>query len=177
MRKFRSMLIATSVAAVLSAGTVWADAIVINPSRVALLPADESGTARLAVYFDLSEVPSAEGLVLDEALLDWRVTGVPSTTLSTFKLFPILESWTAEGAVNSGVDVTETESDTWVITRLDYERNVGGFVRFDLKDSVGQWLRNPNTNLGVVIATEDVPRSAWIGTERLPLLTVRYGLQ
>ena len=160
----------------LAPAAVQAEVLTITPTQAAVGPADESGVTQIILQFDLSGIQGGEGLQVDQALLQWTVTGMPSEVYSEYYLYPVAQSWT-EGGVATGTVPTmaETAADTWSYSPVDYENNRGGLLRFDLLHLVRSWLSGEATNYGVVIATEDLGRtglSEQLGHIRL---TIRYG--
>jgi hypothetical protein len=68
-----------------------------------------------------------------------------------------------------------SEADTWDVSSLDYERNGGVIIRFDLKNMMTEWLLDPARNHGVVIITRSLSQSALNAVVTRPTLTVRIG--
>ena len=140
-----------------------------------VLPDDGSGKARVALQFDLSSVLSGPGRYIDEALLEWTIAGVPSTTESSFEVRPVNSVWTAAtvagrlGLLDLGADPVSN----WIIEPLDFERSQG-LVRFDVTGLVRQWLEGESANYGVVVETGDLTNSVLSNQAGSATLTLRY---
>ena len=171
-------ILATALAALLALApaAVQAEVLTLTPSRAQVFPADESGVTRVALQFDLSALPTGQGWRVDEAVLDWTVAGIPSDRHSEYALYPVTQAWT-ENSVAAGTlpTLAEHTADVWSYEPLDYQRNHGGLLRFDLLGLVRDWLGAKTANYGVVIATEDMTRTALRSQLKTARLTIRYG--
>lgn len=177
MTRYVMTLASTIVVVLMEFGMAHADVLTVTPSRAVALPADGSGMTKVALFFDLGELRSGSDRRIDEALLDWRVSPVPSDRRSEYAAFAITGVWTAAGA-DAGVvvPIDLASSADWEIEPLDYERNDGGFVRFDLTELIRAWSSGSRINHGIVVATDDLASrdltKQFSGAE----LTIRYGL-
>jgi hypothetical protein len=158
--------------AVATPAQVSGEILIATPSRSAVLPDDGSGQTRVALYFDVSGMTQGEGRRIDEAFLDWVVSGVPSDRLTSYRVHPILNDWTL--ATAAGIVAAEEAADVWEYTPMAFTANQGGFLRFELTDEVRGWSGRV-ANYGIVIATPDVAGSALAGQLAGATLTVRYG--
>ncbi len=147
---------------------VHADMLSVAPSQTMVLPDDQTGTARVALLFDLSGLRAGEGRRVDEALIDWTISGVPSGSSSTYSLFPATAAWNG-----SSVSIAEDPVEVWDIEPLEVERN-GGLVRFSLRDLASDWAEG-GSNYGVVITTPDVTAQTLAAQMLDARLIVRYG--
>ena len=155
---------------------VQAEVLTIVPVKAVVCPADESGVTKVALQFDFSGIRSGEGRQIDQALLEWRVTGMASDAYTEYVLIPVAAAWSEAGvAGGSAPAMAEVASDTWGFSLLDYERNQGGLLRFDILHLVHDWLSGEATNHGVIIATEDLGREGLSNQLDRIRLTVRYG--
>lgn len=151
-----------------------ADVLSVQPSKAVVLPSDGTGTTRIALQFDVSGMRPGENRVIDDALLDWQVDGVPANRRSEYKAHLITTAWTVGATV---IDASEGEIASWDILPRDFERNGGGFVRFDLREAVTAWAQSPRNNVGVLIVTRDVKRAHFLTILESAVLTVRYGFR
>ena len=76
--------------------------------------------------------------------------------------------------------VGQIESDVqpvseWEFTTVDYDRNEGGLVRFNLRELASVWASGAAPNYGILITTDDVSRTHANASLQGALLTVRYG--
>jgi len=131
----------------------------LEPSQTALLPSDESGVTRVAIRFDVSQLPTGTHRVITRALVEWTVSGLTAQSECNIYGYPILQSWTAEGAASGRetVEAGEVEVAVWAVEPPDYARR-GGYVRLDLLDLVRDWEHGGTANHGVVITFSDIDR-------------------
>ncbi len=173
-----NMILGVALAGLLALAStaVEAEVLILTPTQSAVCPADESGVTKVVLQFDLSGITGGEGRQIDQALLEWVVTGMPSGTHSEYELHAATGAWT-ESAVASGTVPTfgEDTADVWSYSPLDYTRNQGGLLRLDLLHLVRGWLAGEATNYGVVIATEDLSRAGLSNQLSTIRLTIRYG--
>ena len=172
-----SGLIAIGLLAALSLPpAATAHVLTVQPVKAVVLPADESGLTRVALQFDFSGMRSGEGRQIHRALLDWKVSGVPSDRHSEYALYPITEAWTTAGAAaGTRVSTAADATASWDFEALDYQRNGGGFIRLDVTDLVRDWVGGEESNYGFVVTTADVSRQAIADQLSKAELTVRYG--
>ena len=180
MSYFKMNLAASLAFVVLSlaVGLAAADEAVLAPSQATVLPSDASGLTRIVLQYDLSGLRSGEGRQIDAALLDWHLTGVSASHDSEFQAFAATVSWTAANAANSGVGQIASNAEPvseWEFTTEDYDRNDGGFVRFNFRSLATAWADETLPNYGVVITTDDVNRANALASLPSAILTVRYG--
>lgn len=158
-------------------GVGKADVLVLAPTRIAVLPSDESGMTRVAMLFDLSAMRTGENRRVDEALLEWHVRGVPEERSSEYSVHAISESWTVQ-SVESGVpNHNEAAASRWTIDPLDSERIHGRFVRLNIAELVTGWSSGETANVGVLLTSPDVTRANALLDAESIRLTVRYGFR
>lgn len=148
-----------------------ADEVSLTPAQAIVLPDDHSGISRVALLFDLSSLREGEGRIVDEALIDWTVSGVPSENPSSYSVYPITSFWTG---ASTSISVTEDPTETWEIEPEEFARN-GGLIRFTVTELVSGWASGKSNNYGVVMTTEDVSREALSAQIMNARLVVRYG--
>lgn len=149
------------------------EVLTVNPSRAAILPVDESGQTKIALFFDISGLKEGLGRRIEGASVDWRISGTSSELRVSLEAYPITSSW-VEGAA-SAVTTTEEAVVFWDIEPIDNERNGNGLVRLDLQDLVASWAMGTAVNHGILITTPDLTRSLLADQLRSARLTVRYG--
>jgi len=155
---------------------VSADVLTVTPSQAVVLPGDVSGLTRVALLFDLSGMRSGAGRRIDEALLDWRVAGVPSNRRSNFSAYPVSGTWTVAGAVlGTALSIEPGTVADWEFESLDHQRNGGGLIRLDLSELVGAWTSGTRSNYGLVVTSGDVSGNDLSTQLSQATLTVRYG--
>lgn len=162
----------------LTAGRAAADVVILAPSRATVLPNDGSGLTKIVLQYDLSGLRTGEGRQIDEAMINWHLAGVSSSHDSDFSAYQALVSWTSATAVSVGVGRLESGAQPiseWEFTTVDYDRNDGGFVRFDLRELASAWASGASPNYGILIITDDVSRTHAAAGLDNALLTVRYG--
>jgi hypothetical protein len=176
MKRIMTLTGAALLAALSVAVPVHAEVLTLTATQSTVLPASDAAPARVALQFDLSGIAAGEGRRIDSAVLDWSLSGVSSEATSLFAAYAVTAAWTSS-AVGSGtaVSVDEDPAAEWDITPLDYERNGGGFVRFDLTHLVRQWADGERTNHGLLIATPDLSEGTLSSGLAAPRLVVRYG--
>ena len=104
--------------------------------------------------FDLSPI-AEDGDLVTMVSLEWPLDGINPDSLSTFLIYSVLDSTIlAPGSVPNTTD--SNLIGIWEFSPLDYARNEGGFVLFDLSQIAKNWLSGSKPNLGVVIKTGDV---------------------
>lgn len=160
------------------AGQVRAEELVLTPAQAVVLPSDGSGLTKAVLLYDLSGLASGEGRVIDAALVDWQLAGVPASDESEYTAYAATVPWTEATAVASGVGHIAVDAmpvAEWEFTTTDYDRNNGGFVRLNLTDVVAGWANGSVQNYGVVVTTNDVSRTNMTNSLNGALLTVRYG--
>jgi len=145
----------------------------ISPSEVALLPADGTEVARVALRFDVARLAQKRHLHLVGATLEW--TGSDLLTLpAVFWVEPITQEWTRAGLEAGTEDVEVSKAaDEWEITARDQARS-GNFVRLDLDRIAASWLESPRSNFGVILATSSLTQVALARQAAAAKLVVRY---
>jgi hypothetical protein len=145
----------------------------ISPSEVALLPADGTGVARVALRFNVARLAQKRNLHLVGASLEW--TGSDLLTLpAVFLVEPITQEWTRAGLEGGTEDVEVSKAaDEWEITARDQARS-GNFVRLNLDTATASWLESPTLNFGVVLATPSLMPAALARQAAAAKLVVRY---
>ena len=75
-----NMILGVALAGLLALAStaVEAEVLILTPTQSAVCPADESGVTKVVLQFDLSGITGGEGRQIDQALLEWVVTGMPS---------------------------------------------------------------------------------------------------
>jgi hypothetical protein len=126
----------------------------------------------VALLFDISGLRRGEGRTITEALLDWRLNGVPSDRHSEYYAYGLAESWTSTSVSVASHSEPEVK---WNIEPLDYQRNGGGVVRLNVTDLVNAWVIGTLPNHGLMVTTGDVSRTNIAGQLAEAKLTVRYG--
>jgi hypothetical protein len=131
----------------------------------------------VAFLFDFSGLPGGEGRRIDEAFLEWRITGVPPDRHTEYSVYLAQNAWTPiEAARGATVILVLTDPfDTWEFEPLDYQRNQGGRLRFDLTTVVRDWTQGVGAKHGVVVSTRDVGRAALASQLMNMVLEVRFG--
>jgi len=155
--------------------TVHSELLVLEPTRIAVLPATERGATQVALYFDLSSLPNGEKRVVDMAHLEWTPTNKAVEESCIYTAAEISASWTALGATNEGlVSVSSEKAAKWRVEPTDFERTAG-IVKLELTSNVTAWADGARTNHGIVITSAALSRSdaqARLGNARL---VIRYG--
>lgn len=141
----------------------------LAPSRVIAFSADESGRVQVALMFDVSEIARAD---VGEALLEWNLSAMESEGEYDFSVSRIDAAWDHELA--SRLEVADDAGANWTFEALDYERNGGGLVRFEITEFVRDWVEGNRGNFGVVISTKDLGVSDIRSDLSGPRLTIRY---
>ena len=171
----RRLMFGVAAAAVL-APVIGEAGVLTLTSQASVVTRVEDGPTQVFVRFDLSNVPDVQTVRVDGALLEWRVTGVPSDRESEYAVYPVTASWSGAGvAEGTAPGRAEDPFDTWSYTARDYQRNQGGFLRFNLTPLVRGWLTGSVTNYGVVIETEDLGPTGLDAQLGAMQLTIRYG--
>jgi hypothetical protein len=168
-RTIRNLVVIASLAI---PSWVNAQVLTLTPTQAVDLPGDGSGVTKVALLFDLSGIPQGQGRRIDNALLDWRMSGVPSSRRSEYAAYIPAGPWTIASVV---VPTLSEPTARWRIEPFDYQRNQGGFVRLNLTSLVRDWTGGARQNLGVVVATPDVSGTALVGQLGGAVLTIRYG--
>lgn len=168
-------LVVVSLAILMGVSTARGDELVIKPS-VAQVVLDASKSTKVLLLFDISGLRAGEGRSIDNAFVDWRISGVPSDRRSEYKAYVMVSSW--DTATMFGVNESEEhELATWTIWPQNYERNQGGVVRLDVRDAVVQWSSGSRANFGILVSTLDVSRAV-IGQQlEHATLTITYGFR
>jgi hypothetical protein len=146
------------VAVVIGGGAVAEGAsLVLAPEQAALVTAEGITDTEVAVRFDLSNLAGAQ---IDAAVVEWTPSGIAPDALTEYHLVLILGSWTAAGLSASAPQLAQLEAAWWEFSPLDYERNGGGLIRFDVTTLVSEWARGETTNYGFAIVTSDLARES-----------------
>jgi hypothetical protein len=153
-----------------------ADVLTLNPADQVVRMNEENGATEVLFRFDVSGMRQGSGRRIESAFLEGVIAGVPSDRRSTYNAYPVSSEWSSV-SVASGAEPTlsATEVAVWEIEPLDYQRNGGGFVRFDIRDLVDSWSKGTAPQHGVAISTLDVPASALAGHLSALRLVIRYG--
>src|SRR5262245_2084127 len=141
---------------ILSFQSASADVLALSPSQATILASDGSGAVRVALKFDLSQVPSGSGRQIIVANIDWPLDGLNENEPTTFNVKAITSDWSGS-LLQSGataIEVANEPSDNWLLESLDYER-VGGFLRFRIPGLVQAWLNDSTSNHGVMVTFEN----------------------
>ena len=172
-------VVCVMVAALLGApGASRADVLKAAPVEAVLLPDEGDGAIRVAFLFDLSGLRSGENRRIDEALLDWWLTGTSEEAVSEFTAYPVAESWT-ETSVAQGTapDLQEQRAATWDVFPTAPERGGERLVRLDLTELVNAWAAGATANHGVVVTTAGLSRATAGAQLAKATLTIRYGFR
>jgi hypothetical protein len=176
MKRVCGVLLAGAVLVVPAA--VQAEILEVAPTKAVVLPADESGLTKVLLQFDLSGLQEGSGRVVDEALLDWSVAGVPSEEMSEYAAYQVTSAWTEQGVGSGSLpSVGEGAVTNWEFTPADYDANDGGFLRFNLKGLTRDWAAGTSANYGVMVVTDAVSRATLSSQMENARLTVRYGFR
>jgi len=116
-----------------------------------------SDTAQVFFRFDLSPVRE-ESTRVNIIYLEWPIDGLRPDTLSTFLIYGVSDSGLTSGGA---IPYTDPEDllDIWEFSPIDYARNNGGLILFDLTQIGTDWFVGTRPNFGVVIKTADVDQS------------------
>jgi hypothetical protein len=135
-----------------------------------------TGASRVLIQFDLSTLPEGGGRVVDDAFLEWPVAGISSNTTSVFSVRPLTAAW-SNGSVAAALDSEALVEPTgeWEFGPLDYERNGGGLVKFDVSPMVRYWLKTQSGNYGLLIETVNVSSSTLGAALASVRLHIHYG--
>jgi hypothetical protein len=157
-------------------GGVEAEVLEVTPATTAVLDGVEVGSKSVVLLFDLTALEPGRGRQIDEAILDWPITGMSAEKRYDFEIFAITQPWTADGvaAVTEVVTPPDPES-VWDLEPLDFQRNKGGLLRFDLTRLVRMWAENPGSNRGVEIRGSDWDQAVLRNQLSRARLTIRYG--
>jgi hypothetical protein len=156
---------------VVAAASAGAHELTVSPSTTAVLPEDELGRSRVAITFDIGGMIVGEGRRIDDAWLEWRLTGAPEEGRLEFEAWTITGSWSEEG----DVAVAEEPVAFWEIEPLDQARNGGALLRLDLRSLVAEWASGAAENHGVVVTSADLDLSEFEAQLPDSRLVIRYG--
>jgi hypothetical protein len=148
-----------------------ADEITLPADLAAMVTDQSDSKTRVALSFDVNQLPTGEGRVIDEAYLEWDLTGIPNDVTSTFELHEALVQWVPQDGSVHSTAVSGILAAEWIITPRDYEAN-GGFVRLDVTDLARRWCQEANN--GVVLSTSALPSSSIASQLAAVQLRIRY---
>ena len=143
-----------------------------------MMPNDGSGVVKIACKFDLSGLRAGEHRRVEEALLVWSLTQVPSGVAPEFSLHSVTSAWT-KSSVESGAipQMDPTKIADWQVNLAAPESKEGRLVRLDLTTLVENWVKGNAANYGVVATTPDVPLKTLTSQFGKVQLIVRYGFR
>jgi len=154
------------------------DVYTVAPVEAVVLPGAGGGPVQVAFRFDLSGLRSGENRRIDEALLDWWLTGMSKETVSAFSAYAVTGTW-SEASVEGGAApvLEENSASGWDVFPASPELDGRKLARLDLTELVNAWATGAKANYGVVVATTDMSREALLGQLARAKLTVRYGFR
>ncbi|NNF07758.1 MAG: hypothetical protein HKN21_13425 [Candidatus Eisenbacteria bacterium] len=176
MKQGITKLIALCIFTLATSTASVADVARLAPDASALCPDDGSGGSHVVFLFDLSELRTGEGRVIDEAFLDWVVPNLSSDEEILFAVYRMESSWNAV-QVATGLELPLWDSDEvsgWSIEPLDFQRH-GGLVRLNLRPLVEDWLDGTQANHGVFVEFSDSPSVELASELNAARLIIRYG--
>lgn len=157
-------------------GMATAEVLEVTPTDAAVFTAEGTGVTTVVLRFDLSGMSEGEGRVIDEALLDWPLTGLSNESRYSMEAFPVTASWSSEGvSAQSPPTVGETRCAEWELEPTEVSAQGGALVRLDLKALVQDWLGGQTTNYGIVVLLPGVSANGLAGQLQGARLSVRYG--
>jgi hypothetical protein len=178
MKTMLCLLILGFVTLLGGVGIARADVYQGAPIQAVLLPADGSGIANVAFLFDLSSLRAGDNRHIEEALLDWRVTGLPEEGLPEFVVYPITSPWTQASVLGGAAPSVQQERvSDWQINPLAPENADGKLVRLDLTELAGSWAAGTKANYGVIVAVPGISSKVLGDQLAKAQLTIRYGFR
>jgi hypothetical protein len=146
------------------------------PAEAALLPADESGVAKVAMRFDLSSLRSGEHRRIEQALLEWTLTGTSDADMTEYVVYAAQASWSESAIASGSVPVHgEEPAAEWLLQPRKAGEKGAGLVRLDITELVRSWADGGQPNYGVIVATSALGREVLGGQLDQAKLTIRYG--
>jgi hypothetical protein len=159
-------------------GLVQADVHKGLPTQAVILPADDSGVTKVAFLFDVSGLRSGDNRKIEEALLDWTLTGTSEEEVMEYSAYPVSAAWTEAGVAAGTVPGTsETAVAQWLLRPQPAGKKGAGLVRLDLTELVTAWTEGTQANRGVVVATTALDVQALANQLDKATLTIRYGFR
>lgn len=146
--------------------------------QAVLLPEDESGSTKVAFQFDFSTMRTGENRQIEEALLDWKLSGVSEKDMMSFVAYPVTQSWTNASVGGGDVPAVGKEAVAdWQIGPSMTMPDGGKLARLDLTEMVRSWTIGAVQNYGVVVASPDMDRATIASQFQNAKLVVRYGFR
>jgi len=148
-------------------------------SKEAVALADDSGISKAALVFDLTSLRSGGNRHIEEAILDWWVSGIAPESSPVFSAYPILASWTKSTVQNgASLAVGEASVAQYQVNNLIPDKGNGRLVRLDVTSLVREWADGSKSNYGIVIiATAGVSANDLDSQLGKAHLTIRYGFR
>ena len=148
------------------------------PVQAVLLPEDATGLTKVAFQFDLSSLREGENRHVEEALLDWKLSGVSEKDVIDFAAYALTQTWTmtsvGAGQVPTiGADIAAE----WQIGPSMQLADGGKLARLDLTEIVRSWANGTIQNCGVVVASSDLDRTTIANQFQNAKLVIRYGFR
>jgi hypothetical protein len=166
-----------AVALVGVAGTASAEVLEVAPTAATVYVAQGTGVTTAVLRFDLSGLAEGEGRVIDEALLDWPLTGLSGESRYSIEAFPVTTAWTPEGvSATAPPSIGEAVAADWDIEPGEISGEGGALVRLNLKGLVDAWA-GEGTNCGIVILLPGLSANGIMSQLQEAKLTVRYGFR
>jgi len=162
---------------VLSAANAGSHEALLAPMTAVVLPDDESGLTKVALWYDLSGLEAAEERTAARAAVEWTVPGVSEEGEYTFAAYPIEAAWDA-GEVVAGeetLDVGSERAASWAIESRDYDRH-GAYAKFLVTDLVDGWVSGSTGNYGILIEMSGVEAEA-VTSLSGARLSIRYAVE
>ncbi len=160
-----------------SIGVARADVFKGAPVQAVLLPVDGSDLVKVAFLFDLSSLRAGENRHIEEALLDWKLTGLSEQDVMDFTVYPVVETWTNASVQSGHAPVAGAPVAEWRIGPTMRTADGAKLARLDLTDMVRSWTAGTSANYGVVVASSALNRASVDGQFQNARLVVRYGFR
>ena len=160
-----------------SALPVAADVLRVVPSQAVVLPADDSGTVRVALQFDLGALSAGTGRRIDAATIDWNPGGIPTGEMTSYGVYAVASAWNAgmgQPALR-GVEIETAPADLSDISPADIARTGEARIRLEITELVAAWMSGKSANHGVVVTAVGVDGRVFVESIANVTLTILYG--
>lgn len=147
-------------------------------AKEALAISDNSALSKAALVFDLTTLRAGGNRRIEEAILDWWVSGIAPDSAPVVFAYPIIASWT-KSAVQGGASLVVGEESVanYQVNDLIPDTGNGRLIRLDITTLVSEWAEGSKDNYGIVIATEGVNVRDLGSQLDKAHLTIRYGFR
>lgn len=136
-------------------------------------PFSVNGWTCVILRFDVTQLPLAGGIEIDEALLEWSAPAMESKEQYEFNVVGNAHRWT--GVAKPGILESMflgLPEDVWEFEQVDRERIGQSLVRLNLTSLARLWLVSSESNNGVVLYSPSISveeAGDWVRGARLAL--------